>query len=74
MMNISKLTTNLTDIVTALNGKWEYKNERDRDGTVISWVILGKIVFTEDENSRDRFPYSVISWHLSDNGYWGILK
>lgn len=73
MINISKLTTKIDDFATALNGKWEYKNELTKNGEKVCWVILGKVVFVEDENSKNNFPYSVVSWHSSDNGYWGIL-
>lgn len=74
MINISKLTSKLDDITTALNGKWEYKNETLKDGSKVGWVILGKIAFAEDETSKNHFPYAVLSWHESDKGYWGILK
>ena len=73
MINISELTKDTKTFADALTGKWEYKC-KNRHGTNVKWVILGRIAFCDDETSRDEFPYEVIGWHESDGGYWGILK
>ena len=84
MINISKLTTNLSDIVTALNGKWEFRSETDKSGNKICWVILGKIIFCDDLVSKNAYDEKCgykkepkckyLNWHECDGGYWAVLR
>lgn len=69
MQQISKLTNSISEIVNAVEGKWEYSTKAKS-----RWAVVGKVVFCEDAWSRDNFPHKVMSWHHSDGGYWGILE
>lgn len=70
MQNINSFS-NLTEVLHALNGRHDVS---DRPGK--RWVIIGKLIYIEDQESMNNCPYASNTYglHYINGAYIGMLK
>lgn len=67
-MNINNFS-NMTDVLNALKGRHEVSDVKGR-----RWVVIGKLVYVDDEESMLNFPYKTFGLHNVGGCYIGMLK
>lgn len=68
MNQVTKMTTNVSEIASATEGMWGIEKVRNQD---CIYAIVGRVVFVEGDHTK--CPISVMSWHVDSNGAWGII-